>query len=253
MCFASEDDEPRTQWTHPCRCRGTGHWVHQSCLQRWVDEKQAGNSSAAVFCPQCNTQYLIEYPALGPFLTIVEYLENLFNRICPLLTAGMLVGSLYWSAVTYGAVTVFQVLGRKSGLQIIEESDPLVLLIGLPTIPLTLILAKMIRWQDYVLRAWRRLTPSMAIFKYLFPTKSPEFDVSVREPAEEPSLVDATSATRIICGALAMPTVATLCGNLLFPRTNPRTKRIFLVRCSELMRHMFVPAFCKENLKRGET
>lgn len=228
MCFASEDDDPRTQWTHPCRCRGTGHWVHQSCLQRWVDEKQAGNSSTAVFCPQCNTQYLIDYPPLGMFLTIIEQVDGIVNRVSPLATAGLLVGSLYWSAVTYGAVTVFQVLGQKTGLRIIEETDPLVLFIGLPTIPLTLILAKMIRWQDYVLRAWRHLTPGMKVFKYLFPEESAEHPVPLREPAED-SVVDATSATRIIWGALSLPSIAMFCGDILFHHNPSRAKRIFLV------------------------
>ena len=228
VCFASEDDDPITQWAHPCRCRGTGHWVHQSCLQRWVDEKQAGNSSTAVFCPQCNTQYLIDYPPMSSFLTLIEHVDGLCNRVSPLFTAGLLVGSLYWSAVTYGAVTVFQVLGQKTGLRILEESDPLVLIIGLPTIPLTLILAKMIRWDDYVLRAWRHLT-RIGIFKNLFPEESSIHHLPVREPAEEVA-VDATSATRIICGALALPSIAMFCGNILFYRSPSRTKRIFLVR-----------------------
>jgi len=35
------------------------------CLQRWVDEKQRGNSTAKVLCPQCNTEYLIIFPKLG--------------------------------------------------------------------------------------------------------------------------------------------------------------------------------------------
>lgn len=227
VCFASEDDDPRTQWTHPCRCRGTGHWVHQSCLQRWVDEKQAGNSSTPVFCPQCNTQYLIDYPPLGMFLTIIEHVDGIVNRVSPLATVGLLVGSLYWSAVTYGAVTVFQVLGQKTGLRIIEETDPLVLFIGLPTIPLTLILAKMIRWQDYVLRAWRHLTPGMKVFKYLFPEESAEHPMPLREPAED-AVVDATSATRIIWGALSLPSIAMFCGNILFHHNPSRTKRIFL-------------------------
>lgn len=244
VCFASEDDDPRTQWSHPCRCRGTGHWVHQSCLQRWVDEKQAGNSSVSVHCPQCNTPYLIDYPPLGPFLAIVQHVDGLLNRICPLATAGILVGSLYWSAVTYGAVTIFQVLGQKTGLRIMEEADPLVLFIGLPTIPLTLILARLVRWQDYVLRAWRHLTPGMTVFKYLFPDESLEPDrVPLREPSED-TVVDATSATRIICGALSLPSIALFCGNLLFHHSPSRTRRIFLV-CLEILvvlclNHQFV-------------
>lgn len=154
-------------------------------------------------------------------------MDGLLNRICPLATAGLLVGSLYWSAVTYGAVTVFQVLGQKTGLRILEEADPLVLFIGLPTIPMTLILAKMIRWHDYVLKTWRRLTPGMAFLKYLFPEDSTEPQMPLREPTEE-TVVDATSATRIICGALSLPSIAMFCGNILFQHS-PRTKRIFLV------------------------
>ena len=65
MCFATEDDDRTARWTRPCRCRGTTKWVHQSCLQRWIDEKQRGNSSTKVSCPQCNTEYIIMYPELG--------------------------------------------------------------------------------------------------------------------------------------------------------------------------------------------
>ena len=174
---------------------------------------------------------MIDYPPLNIFLTLIEHVDGFLNRISPLATAGLLVGSIYWSAVTYGAVTVFQVLGQKTGLRILEESDPLVLFIGLPTIPLTLILAKMIRWQDYVLKAWRHLTPSLGFFKALFPDESSEHQLPLREPTED-TVVDATSATRIICGALSLPSIALFCGNLLFQHSPSRTKRIFLVRFS---------------------
>ena len=56
-----------------------------------------------------------------------------------------MVGSIYWTAVTYGAVTVMQVVGHKEGLDVMERADPLFLLIGLLTIPVMLILGKMIR------------------------------------------------------------------------------------------------------------
>lgn len=39
--------------------------VHQSCLQRWVDEKQKGNALTKVACPQCNTEYIIVFPNMG--------------------------------------------------------------------------------------------------------------------------------------------------------------------------------------------
>ncbi len=51
------------------------------------------------------------------------------------LLGGMLVGCLYWSAVTYGAVTVMQVYGHERGLDAMESINPVVLLTGLPPFP----------------------------------------------------------------------------------------------------------------------
>ena len=65
VCFASEDDDYSAQWSSPCKCRGTAKWVHKACLQRWIDEKQQGNSSVEVACPQCNSTYIILYPRSG--------------------------------------------------------------------------------------------------------------------------------------------------------------------------------------------
>ena len=65
MCFATDEDDRTAEWVRPCRCRGSTKWVHQACLQRWVDEKQRGNSTARVACPQCNAEYLIVFPKLG--------------------------------------------------------------------------------------------------------------------------------------------------------------------------------------------
>ncbi|KAF3848471.1 hypothetical protein F7725_014968 [Dissostichus mawsoni] len=48
----------------------------------------------------------------------------------PFAAVGVVVGSVYWSAVTYGAV-----VGHKKGLHVMERADPLFLLMGLPTIP----------------------------------------------------------------------------------------------------------------------
>lgn len=91
VCLASDDDDdddeeddkkPDTEWIHPCRCNGSGKlnfwiflktnfkyytakWVHQNCLQQWIDEKQKYNSSLNVSCTQCNTEYLIVFPQHG--------------------------------------------------------------------------------------------------------------------------------------------------------------------------------------------
>lgn len=53
-----------------------------------------------------------------------------------------------------------------------ERADPLFLLIGLPTIPVMLILGKMIRWEDYVLRLWRKYSNKLQILNSIFPGKA---------------------------------------------------------------------------------
>lgn len=49
-----------------------------------------------------------------------------------------------------------QVVGHKKGLYVMERADPLFLLMGLPTIPVVLVLGKMIRWEDYIVRLWQK-------------------------------------------------------------------------------------------------
>jgi len=51
-----------------------------------------------------------------------------------------------------------------------EKADPLVLLVGLPTIPIMLILGKMVRWEDSVLAFLRRNSSKVPLLKRLFPS-----------------------------------------------------------------------------------
>ncbi len=62
----------------------------------------------------------------------------------------MCVGSLYWTCVTFGAVTIMQLVGEQQGLALIEMADPLLLLVSLPTVPVFLVLGKMVRWEEPV-------------------------------------------------------------------------------------------------------
>lgn len=89
---------------------------------------------------------------MGTFVGILEGIDTIIKRLSPFLAAGVIVGSLHWTAVTYGAVTVLQVLGHKNGLEVLERFDPLVLLIALPVIPAGLILGRMISWEEMLLR-----------------------------------------------------------------------------------------------------
>jgi E3 ubiquitin-protein ligase MARCH5 len=109
VCFATEDDEEegsdKLSWVKPCNCKGTLKWVHQSCLLRWIDEKQKGNSFKRVSCQQCQTEYIIVLPQMGLVSDLLEGLDNVIRRSSPFLAAGVFVGSFYWASVTYGAIT----------------------------------------------------------------------------------------------------------------------------------------------------
>ena len=83
VCFAGVEDDPTAKWTHPCRCRGSTKWVHESCIQRWVDEKQKGNSSAQVECPQCGTTYIIKFPHSNFLVAILDMNDKLIQKVCP--------------------------------------------------------------------------------------------------------------------------------------------------------------------------
>ena len=72
--------------------------VSKVCIQRWVDEKQKGNNSTGVVCPQCGADYIIQvtvktqidneslnqltcfqFPASPPFLRLLDALDKLVH------------------------------------------------------------------------------------------------------------------------------------------------------------------------------
>ncbi|CAF1360427.1 unnamed protein product [Rotaria magnacalcarata] len=226
VCFATDEDDFSACWVSPCRCRGTAKWVHQECLQRWVDEKQQGSSGVKVACPQCNTEYLIVYSKQGPLVYTLDLIERILNRFCPFLAGGILVGSVYWTAVTYGAVTIMQILGHKEGLSVMEKADPLFLLIGLPTIPIVLILGRMIRWEEAVLKFWRKHSSKLPLMNYLFPSERTSY--LPRVPTERNGNSNPASLTRLICGGLILPTIATIFGKFMFQRVHSNFQRTLL-------------------------
>ncbi|KAK6627318.1 hypothetical protein RUM44_009795 [Polyplax serrata] len=217
VCFSTEDDDASAEWVRPCKCKGTSKWVHQLCLQRWVDEKQKGNPIGKVSCPQCNTEYIIVYPKMGPLIVILDSLNTAMYKMCPVVAAGVVVGSIYWVAVTYGAITVMEIMGQESGLELMESADPLMLLVGLPTIPVALILGKLINWEDTALTFLRRNARKVPVLKYILPSCTWYTNEDNRQNSDSvPPLSDPVSATRVLCSALILPSMAALTGNLFF-------------------------------------
>lgn len=221
VCFATEKDDRSAEWVSPCRCKGCTKWIHQTCLQRWLDEKQKGNNGGGVSCPQCGTEYHIIFPKMGPLAYFLQQVDRALSRASPFAAVGVVVGTVYWSAVTYGAVTVMQVVGHKKGLYVMERADPLFLLMGLPTIPVVLVLGKMIRWEDYIVRMWQKYS-----YKWKIPPGSNRY--LPRIPADGPGTGDHLSVSRTLCGALIFPSIASLVGRLLFGRVASNLQRTIL-------------------------
>lgn len=48
-------------------------------------------------------------PPPGPVVYVLDLADRLISKAGPFAAAGIMVGSIYWTAVTYGAVTVMQV------------------------------------------------------------------------------------------------------------------------------------------------
>uniref|UniRef100_A0A670J6B3 E3 ubiquitin-protein ligase MARCH5-like n=1 Tax=Podarcis muralis TaxID=64176 RepID=A0A670J6B3_PODMU len=165
-------------------------------------------------------------PRRGPLVYFLQQVDRILSKVSPFAAAGIVVGTLYWSAVTYGAVTVMQVVGHKKGLDVMERADPLFLLMGLPTIPVMLVLGKMIRWEDYVLRVWRKYSSKLQALQALVP------GISCPVPhiplAESRYQSDHLSISRTLCGALVFPTIANLVGRVTFRRVNSSLQRTIL-------------------------
>ena len=60
-------------------------------------------------CPQCGTGYLIGFPPSGAIMKVLDGADLLVGRLCPVVAGGVIVGGVYWSCVTFGAVTIMQV------------------------------------------------------------------------------------------------------------------------------------------------
>jgi len=44
---------------------------------------------------------------------MLNKLDQTANQLCPFLTAGVVVSTLYWSAASYGAITMMQVYSKR--------------------------------------------------------------------------------------------------------------------------------------------
>lgn len=185
-------------------------------------------------------------------MAVLDSGDKMVQRLCPIIAGGVCVGSLYWTCVTFGAVTLMQTVGHRQGLVLMERADPLFLLVSLPLIPVGLVLGKMVRWEEpvrvvlslvpacrtppdlrsaplspQVLLTIRRVCPQIPLCRYVLPIFC---EVPEREAlqASLPPLSDSVSITRTFCGALFFPTIASFLGSALYPTVSSQLRRTLL-------------------------
>lgn len=224
VCFGTEqdDEDPDVVWVYPCQCKGSMKWVHEECLQRWVDEKQKRtNYSMRVSCSQCKTNYILSFPPVNRFVRLLEQYDKLVYGSSPFVAVSVVLGSIYMCCGSYGCISIFQIMGYEDGRRLIDEADPLLLVIGLPVIPIGLILAKLIKWEDFILKMWRRSAFSLPRpLSYVIDKPPAKPRANCDQLLLDAGFNEPLGCTRMICGALLLPTVASLVGKIFFSRVS---------------------------------
>ena len=234
VCFGNETDDPLADWVSPCRCSGTTQWAHQECIQQWIDQQQRGSPLTKVNCPQCNVEYNIYYPKLNMLLLLLEYTDRSVTSFAPFALTSVVASSLYWCSFSYGFFTSCQILGQRETIQLIEKSDPVVVVIGFPLIPISLIVFNSIPMERFMLQCFaiqvpqmaRRLLEPLGLYEYFRRIYPANGDENLSLPKEVGTL---NLIARVVCGALMLPTIALFVGKTFFSYVEDSLKRTVLV------------------------
>lgn len=65
---------------------------------------------------------------------------------------------------------VFQVMGEREAITMMENTDSYMLLLVLPSIPLSLILGKTINWEETLLLFVQRFTSQLPLLRTIMPS-----------------------------------------------------------------------------------
>ena len=232
VCFGCEVDEPGLEWISPCICRGATKWVHQLCLQQWVDEKQRGSSSVEVSCPQCKFNYQIVYPESSILLYFYECANTAISACSPMILAGATATSLYWISFTYGYTTAAVALGREQSVEFFRSPESSIALLSLPLLPWAILGVKLLGLEKFVLKVWYRIVPALQMLMGKLSVRSSLEQEPIQEfrfvPAQLPIL---PFLSRSILSTFFLPFIASSIGWALsyIMRSSSTLKRTLLV------------------------
>lgn len=140
-------------------------------------------------------------------------------------------------------------MGYEDGLNFIEHFELPVLILILPAIPISLLLAKAIRWEEYLLRSW--LSGSLHIPKplsFIFDEPPKRVRPGSDRILEEPPFTEPLYCTRTISGALLLPTISALVGKFLFSSyTSSQWRRSLLGGAAFLLIKGALKIYCRKS------
>ena len=218
VCFCNDEDEPGLEWTSPCKCNGTTKWVHQLCLQHWIDEKQRMGSSVEVSCPQCQFVYQIQYPSANMILMVYEITNRAVTFSSPMLLAGLTASSLYWISFTYGVTAATVALGRERSIEFFSNPESSLAVVLLPLLPWAIMGFKLFRLEVRIWMMWYRyLHPALCTFLKVFPLTKRFARTTVNQPRDfQPVPVAALPFfSRALMGTFFLPMISSLLGWML--------------------------------------
>lgn len=229
MCFGTDEEEPGIEWTSPCRCKGGTKYVHQMCVQHWVDEKQKMSSSTSVSCPQCQFKYIIKYPSANLILYIYENMERLITVSSPLVLATLSASTLYWGSFTYGITSLTLALGREEAGEFFSSPDSALAIVTLPLLPWVIFAIKLMRPEAIVVRLWYRfMVPIVSLILKGLPVTN-QLQLPTNHRFVPGDIHPLHYVSRCVLSTALLPVVSSVFGNLLFPKTSSGIKRTLLV------------------------
>lgn len=214
-------------WVAPCKCKGSSMWVHQECLQAWIDEKQNGDTSRSVRCHQCHTPYRYKFPPLGIAATSIQFIENIIDLISPYACFCGATATGYLVLTGYGYLTLMQVMGINETAQFYHECEPIIFMIFLPCIPIGLTAFKLIRFEDLIFNYLKQHIPPF-ILKILGAKLYNQYWPQAPRVPTAIATRRRLSWPRAIITGLMLPSIASLIGRLYFYNVESNLKRSFL-------------------------
>lgn len=166
------------------------------------------------------TELIINGRTTSPYRLLVHALDRLdwsVTTVSPFGITGIGIFSVYYAALSYGTIVIWVVDGSR----LLDKVSPMMVLVGLPLVPVSLITLEAIDIEDRVLVLWRqKIMPLFmakiplvgGILNYYWPEMT-------RQPIiSKPSGVSSTMdyITRCVISGLSLPFIAHFAGKILF-------------------------------------